>query len=102
MAAHPVPGELKPFRQEQAASLMKSGALIAYERNGGPECIDELFGIFPDGKIVGDDGVTTAQAARGRIVGVHLQGHIPFAVPQIVTFAASLAHTSGRVLPSTR
>lgn len=49
--------QLKPFRQDQAASLMKSGALIAYERNGGPECIDELYGIFPDGKITRDNGV---------------------------------------------
>jgi hypothetical protein len=50
--------ELKPFRQDQAASLMKSGAVIAYERNGGPDCIDELYGVFPDGRIVGDDGTS--------------------------------------------
>ncbi|MBN2549692.1 MAG: hypothetical protein JXB15_11070 [Anaerolineales bacterium] len=49
--------QLKPFRQELAAEMMKSGALIAYERNGGPECIDEVYGIFPDGKIIWDNGV---------------------------------------------
>ncbi|MBN2117328.1 MAG: hypothetical protein JW730_12190 [Anaerolineales bacterium] len=49
--------ELKPYRQEQAASLIADGAVIAYERNGGPRCIDELYAIYPDGRIVGDDGV---------------------------------------------
>ncbi len=48
---------LKPFREEQAAGMVKAGAVIAYERNGGSNCIDELYAIFPDGRIVGDDGV---------------------------------------------
>jgi len=48
--------ELKPFRQDQAASLVKDGAAIVYERNGGASCIDELYAIYPDGRIVGDDG----------------------------------------------
>jgi len=51
----------KPFRQEQAADLMVSGAIIAYERNGGPNCIDELYAIYPDGRIVGDDGTNTIE-----------------------------------------
>ena len=48
--------QLKPFRQEQVADLMKGGAVIVYERNGGPDCIDELFAVYPDGRIEGDDG----------------------------------------------
>lgn len=48
--------QFKPFRQDQAANMMKDGAVIAYERNGGPNCIDELYAIYPDGRIVGDDG----------------------------------------------
>jgi ribose/xylose/arabinose/galactoside ABC-type transport system permease subunit len=48
--------QLKPFRTDQAASLVKAGAVVAYERNGGPGCIDELYAIYPDGRIVGDDG----------------------------------------------
>jgi len=48
--------ELKPFRQDQAAALVQDGAVIAYERNGGPKCIDEIYAIYPDGRIVGDDG----------------------------------------------
>jgi hypothetical protein len=53
--------QLKPFRQDQAAELMKSGAIIAYERNGGPECIDELYAVYPDGLIVGDNGATKTE-----------------------------------------
>jgi ribose/xylose/arabinose/galactoside ABC-type transport system permease subunit len=49
--------QLKPFRQAQAASLIKDGAVITYERNGGVNCIDELFAIYTDGRIVGDNGV---------------------------------------------
>jgi simple sugar transport system permease protein len=47
--------ELQPYRQEQAATLVNEGAVIVYERNGGPECIDELYAIYPDGRIVGDE-----------------------------------------------
>jgi ribose/xylose/arabinose/galactoside ABC-type transport system permease subunit len=46
----------KPFRQDQAASLREVGAVLTYERNGGPNCIDELYAIYPDGRIVGDNG----------------------------------------------
>jgi ribose/xylose/arabinose/galactoside ABC-type transport system permease subunit len=48
--------QLKPFRQDQAASLVAGGAVIAYERNGGATCIDELYAVYPDGRIVGDNG----------------------------------------------
>lgn len=47
---------LKPYRQDQAANLVQSGAVYVYERNGGPACIDELYAIYPDGRIIGDDG----------------------------------------------
>ena len=48
--------ERKPFRQEEAASLMKAGAVVVLERNGGVNCVDELHTIYPDGRIVADDG----------------------------------------------
>jgi ribose/xylose/arabinose/galactoside ABC-type transport system permease subunit len=48
--------QLKPFRQDEAANLMKDGAVIVYERNGGVDCIDELYAVYPDGRIVGDNG----------------------------------------------
>jgi hypothetical protein len=35
---------------------MKAGAVIAYERNGGVKCVDELYAIYPDGRITGDNG----------------------------------------------
>jgi len=53
--------EFKPFRQDKAAEFMRDGAVIAYERNGGPNCIDELYAIYPDGRIVGDDGAQTIE-----------------------------------------
>jgi ribose/xylose/arabinose/galactoside ABC-type transport system permease subunit len=46
----------KAFRQDQAAALIESGAVIAYERNGGKSCVDELYAIYPDGKITGEEG----------------------------------------------
>jgi ribose/xylose/arabinose/galactoside ABC-type transport system permease subunit len=54
--------EPRPFRQDQAATLAKDGATIVYERNGGPACIDELFAVYPDGKVVGDDGTQKVEA----------------------------------------
>ena len=53
--------ELQAFRQDQAAGLMRTGAVIAYERNGGANCVDELYGIYPDGRIVADNGLTTVE-----------------------------------------
>jgi ribose/xylose/arabinose/galactoside ABC-type transport system permease subunit len=54
--------EFKPFRHDQAASLVQTGAVITYERNGGSNCIDELYAIYPDGRIVGDDGTNKIEA----------------------------------------
>ena len=48
--------EIKPHRYEAADRLLENGAIIAYERNGGPECIDELYAVYPDGRIEGDNG----------------------------------------------
>ncbi len=65
-AATSTPGsdrcEPRPFRQDQAEIAMQTGAVVTYERNGGPNCIDELYFIYPDGRIVGDDGANTLQA----------------------------------------
>ena len=52
---------LKPFRQDHAAELIKGGAVIAYERNGGSGCVDELYAIYPDGRIVVDNGAQTVK-----------------------------------------
>ncbi len=47
---------LQPYRQDLATAKLQEGAVIVYERNGGPNCIDEIFAFYPDGRIVGDDG----------------------------------------------
>ena len=50
-----------PFRKEEADSLIKAGAVMAYQRVAGPECVDLLYAIYPDGKITGTDGVTVVE-----------------------------------------
>ncbi len=52
----PTKCDLQPFRQDQAAALVDEGALIVYEHNGGASCVDELYAIYPDGKITATEG----------------------------------------------
>ncbi len=52
---------LQPYRQGAAAALQADGAVIVYERNGGPNCVDELYAFYPDGRITGDDGVNKVE-----------------------------------------
>ncbi len=54
--------QLQPFRQDQASILIKGGAVIVYERNGGVNCIDEVYAIYPDGRITGDNGTQQIEA----------------------------------------
>jgi len=49
---------LKPFQQEQAAALIEAGAVVVYEHNGGSNCVDEMYAIYPDGKITAEEGTT--------------------------------------------
>jgi simple sugar transport system permease protein len=49
--------EVAPFREQEAGELVQGGAVIVYHRTAGPECVDELFAIYPDGRITGTDGV---------------------------------------------
>jgi len=53
---------LRPFRQDLADSLVSGGAVVVYERNGGARCIDEIYAIYPDGLVVGDNGVDRIEA----------------------------------------
>lgn len=50
-----------PFRETEAADLVKGGAVIVYHRTAGPECVDQLFAIYPDGHITGTDGVNEVE-----------------------------------------
>jgi galactofuranose transport system permease protein len=47
--------QIKPFRQDAAADLVKGGAVLVYERNGGSTCVDELYAMYPDGRITADN-----------------------------------------------
>jgi hypothetical protein len=47
---------LKQMRKDQAQALLGGGAVIVYERNGGLGCVDELYAIYPDGRITADNG----------------------------------------------
>jgi galactofuranose transport system permease protein len=50
--------DVKPFREEEAASLIEEGAVLVYNRTAGPLCVDEMYAIFPDGRIIGSNGIT--------------------------------------------
>ena len=52
---------VKPFHEEDAARLIQEGAVIVYNRTAGPLCVDELYAIYPDGKITGSDGVNSVE-----------------------------------------
>ena len=58
-----------PYRQDEAANLIAAGAILTYERNGGPTCLDELYAIYPDGRIVGDDGTNKIERRMHRPAG---------------------------------
>lgn len=61
--------EVAPFREDEAESLIADGAVIVYNRTAGPLCVDELFAIYPDGRIIGNDGVNQVetQASPGEV-----------------------------------
>jgi simple sugar transport system permease protein len=54
--------QLKPYRQDLVAGLVQGGAVLVYERNGGTKCIDELYAIYPDGRVTGDNGTQKVEA----------------------------------------
>ena len=55
------PCVVAPFREEEAAKLIEGGAEIVYHRTAGPECVDELYAIYSDGRVTGTDGVNTVE-----------------------------------------
>jgi simple sugar transport system permease protein len=64
-ASGPTPAsgcQLKSFRQDKAVTLANGGAVIVYERNGGANCVDELYAIYSDGRIVADNETQTINA----------------------------------------
>ena len=55
---------LKDMRPQQAKSLSDGGAVIVLERNGSTSCVDELYAIYADGKVVSDFGVGDTKEAQ--------------------------------------
>ena len=53
--------DVKPFRDGEATSLLKDGAALIFNRTAGPQCVDELYAIYPDGRIIGNDTVNTVE-----------------------------------------
>lgn len=53
--------QVEPFREEEAARLREDGAVIVYHRTAGPNCVDELFAIYPDGRVTGSDGANMVE-----------------------------------------
>ena len=47
---------LQEYRRDKVDEFVADGAIIVYERNGGSTCIDEIYAIYPDGLIIGDNG----------------------------------------------
>ena len=54
--------EVKPFRKEEVASLIEAGAVIAYQRLSGPDCVDEMYAIYPDGHVTGYNSENKAES----------------------------------------
>jgi len=42
--------------------LIEGGAVIAYNRTAGPDCVDELYAIYPDGRVTGSTGASTVES----------------------------------------
>lgn len=49
------------FRETEAAELVRAGAVIVYNRAAGPLCVDEIYAIYPDGRITATDGQTQVE-----------------------------------------
>lgn len=68
---------LKPFQQDQVPALIEAGAIIVYEHNGGASCVDELYAIYPDGKIIAREGTdvlekqTTSSDVSALVSGIN-------------------------------
>lgn len=49
--------------QKNADDGVAAGAVIVYERSGGNDCLDDVWSIYPDGRIVGVSGSKQATAS---------------------------------------
>jgi ribose/xylose/arabinose/galactoside ABC-type transport system permease subunit len=64
--------EVAPFREEEAANFLADGAVIVYNRTAGTACVDELYAIYPDGRVIADNG-KGEQALEGQVDPAELE-----------------------------
>jgi hypothetical protein len=50
-----------PIMADAAQEGVADGAVVVYERIGGKECSDVVWFIYPDGRIVGENGRTKVE-----------------------------------------
>lgn len=62
--------QVKPFREAEVADLIRGGAVIAYHRTAGIRCVDELYAVYPDGRVVANNG---EQEVEGRVDPAELE-----------------------------
>ena len=57
-------GDCQPAesRAQEAADLQAGGAAIVLQKFGGAGCVDQLFGVYPDGRVVGSDSTQQLEA----------------------------------------
>ena len=61
---------LKDMRPTEHQALVDASAVIVYERNGGTNCVDELYAIYADGHItsdLGNNNVKKLQATQPQV-----------------------------------
>jgi hypothetical protein len=54
--------EVQPYRETEVANLVDNGAVIAYHRAGGTRCVDELYAVYPGGRVVANNATQEIEA----------------------------------------
>jgi simple sugar transport system permease protein len=54
--------EVQPYRETEVANLIDNGAVIAYHRAGGTRCLDELYAVYPGGRVVANNATQEIEA----------------------------------------
>ncbi len=49
-------------RAAEAEEMQAAGAAIVYQRFGGSDCVDQIYGLYPDGRVTGVDGTQAVEA----------------------------------------
>lgn len=66
--------------QKNADDGIAAGAVIVYERSGGNDCVDDVWTIYPDGRIAGVSGskqastTVTAEEVAAMLKDIDAQG----------------------------